>query len=418
MNWDPYSEFRSATFSNGLEIHALKMDRPWQRLNVVVHSGSVQDSAGKEGTAHFVEHLVSKNTTTSYEALRDYFNNNGGGAMFGATNFWNTQYRFFIPKKEAVMAQSLEYFGEMLLGLKLKRNIERERDVILNEFIKKYPITFRYDIELRAHKALHAGLPLERILTPLGSSDTIKVITEEDVQEYYDTNYTPKNMSIVAVGGYSLEEICDFLSESRFAVLMPGERKAMRPLKRFPKMPENFLELKLSDYVALSAIEKFASYESSFKIPLSISETAISILGGMLNELLDHEIRQKEAWTYNIRTSSHFYVQYYKFNVACSSFSLKAVDLIEERIDSIITSIPSNEGLFKKIKKNKLAGVYMSDEDGSTILTEAVTDLFYRGGIKPLTASIENIERVTFAEVCSILQFWKKENRWTMITRP
>ena len=141
--WDPYSEFESATLPNGLQVHAAHWEkRPWQAVGFVIHSGAEQDPVGLEGLIHFVEHLVSKNTPTSLKDMEMFFNDCGGSANFGMTGYGDSKYRFFVPADRAVITRAFDMFGQMLLQGRLERFVERERQVIIGEFHRRYPVNF------------------------------------------------------------------------------------------------------------------------------------------------------------------------------------------------------------------------------------------------------------------------------------
>lgn len=61
MIYDPYAVFKKHVLPNGLTIYHAYYDRPWVKSKFVIHSGSREDEVRKEGTSHFVEHLVSEN---------------------------------------------------------------------------------------------------------------------------------------------------------------------------------------------------------------------------------------------------------------------------------------------------------------------------------------------------------------------
>ena len=59
--YDPFAKFTKHILSNGLEIHHQFWERPWIKVEIVVHSGGREDPVVMPGLAHFVEHVVSQN---------------------------------------------------------------------------------------------------------------------------------------------------------------------------------------------------------------------------------------------------------------------------------------------------------------------------------------------------------------------
>ena len=137
--WDPYAEFQTATLSNGLSVYAAHWPRrSWQAMGFLVHSGAEHDPEGLEGLSHFVEHVVSENASIPTREIFAFFEGHGGAVNLGITGHPSTQYCFFAPADKAILATAFSIFGHMLLSAKLEKCIERERQVIIGEFHRKY----------------------------------------------------------------------------------------------------------------------------------------------------------------------------------------------------------------------------------------------------------------------------------------
>ena len=91
--WDPYAELQRFQLSNGLSVYLGTWNRPWLKAAMMVHSGAREDPEGKEGTAHFLEHLLIENVQPwTYETARQYFQRFGGSAVFGKTYYDGASY--------------------------------------------------------------------------------------------------------------------------------------------------------------------------------------------------------------------------------------------------------------------------------------------------------------------------------------
>lgn len=186
--WDPYAEFQSATLSNGLTIHAAHWpERPWEAMGFLIHSGAEHDPVGFEGLLHYIEHVVSENANVSKKEMQAFFDDCGGMVNLGTTGYPYTRYRFFVPTDKAILARAFSMFGHMLLSAKLKKFIDRERQVIIGEFHRHYPVKFKLDLGVREHKALYAGYWLERFVRLLGNPESVGRITQSELQSHYDT---------------------------------------------------------------------------------------------------------------------------------------------------------------------------------------------------------------------------------------
>lgn len=418
--WDPYAEFQSETLPNGLTVHAAHWPgRPWEAMGFLIHSGAEQDLVGLEGLAHFVEHLVSGNTDTPQKDMRNFFKDCGGTVNFGRAGYPQTNYGFFVPSDRATLTKSLSFFGHMLFSAKLEKFIEREREVIVNEFLRYYSMPFKFDLAMRERKALYAGYWLERSTKPLGAPESINKITQNNLQLYYDGHYTPANMSIVAVGGKTLSELIKLIAKSPLAINKKGQKTPFPVYATGANPPSEFRHVfEVSNHIKMKDSLEIGAYRSVAKIPGNINGQAIRILDNMLNDILNEEIREQRAWTYSIGSSRYNFRHFYEFLISCDAFAIKALNEIEKVIEGCITSIESRDDLFRQVKQRVLISTFMIDQSGSSICGGAIDDLITDQHIVSFEECRRKIKKVTMNDIRNLLQWLQPEQRWTLLTRP
>lgn len=419
--WDPYAGFRSTVLQNGLTIHATHWpERPWEVLGILIHSGAEHDPDGLEGALHFVEHLVSNNAPVSKQELRAFFRGCGGTASFGMTGYPCTYYSCSVPLvgQGGVLREALSLFGPMLLTARLRTCVERERKVIVGEFYRKYPSQLIWDLTVRKQQALYTTSHwLGRKISPLGNLDSIGRITQDDLQACYDTHYTPRNMSIVGVGGMQLSELATLISESPFASEKGGVRTLFPPPIGEVRQPvETHATLEVSRYS--TAPVDVGSYQSVAVIPGTTSRHVVCIVDDMLSELLHEEVRERRAWTYAIGSSWTNFRHNYEFSVTCRSVAVDALEYIEQVVEGCIEAIGRREDLFEAAKRHLLARGVMVDITGADLCEKAMMQLAHHEHIVPLEESRSGMERVTMGDVRTMLAWLKPARRWTLIVRP
>lgn len=418
--WDPYAEFETVVLPNGLTVHAAYWpERPWEAMGFLVHSGAERDPVGLEGVAHFVEHLVSKNAGVSSNEIRVFFKDCGGTASFGATSYSSTCYRFFVPTDKLVFARALSMFGSMLFSAKLEKRIEQERQIIIGEFYRRYPIRFEFDLDLRENKALYANYWLERFAQPIGAPESIGKIAPGDLQSYYDAHYTPANVSVVGVGGMKLDDLIKLFSESPFAVNKRGARTPLPvPVVEVGFPSENRYVFEISNYASMATPAKVGAYRSVAKIPGNINVCAIRIMRDMFNEVLMDEVRERRMWAYHIGSSWCNFRHFYEFLINCNGLVPKALDEIEKVIEACIVSMMYREDLFERVKRRALTGNFVIDPTGRGICNGAIDDIADYQRIISLTEYGKDIEHTTMADICILLQCLHPQRRWTLIVKP
>lgn len=418
--WDPYAEFETATLPNGLTVYAAHWPgRPWEAMGFLIHSGAEHDPIGCEGAAHFVEHLISDNAGMPKKDVKDFFESHGGDVDLGHTSWHRTRYQFWMPTDPAVFSQALTIFGNGLLSAKLDKFVERERQVIIGEFHRYYVHQITYDLALRERKALYNGYWLERTVRPLGYPESISRITQSDLQRFYDTHYTPANMSVVGVGGLTLQELVRFLSESPFAVRKEGTRTQLpAPATDIAAPSETRYVFELSQHLKTEMPFQVAAYKTVAVMPTGKETIAVKMLQEMLSDALNEEVRESRALTYHIGSSFYDHRHFYEFAIDCSRLEVRALDGIEGIVEACIGSMHDRTDLFENKKRNGLAARFMVDPKARDLCEGATDELASHQKISSLAEDAREIAELTMDDVRGLLRWLKPERRWTVITKP
>lgn len=416
--WDPYQHFETCTLANGLRVHVLHWpERPGVRFAFGIASGARHDPVGKEGSAHFMEHLVSSNGGSSVEALKDFFElNTGNKPNLGGTSFSWTRYDFYSSAEPGLLRTSLDLFGAMLLHAKLEHHLERERAVIVGEFNRRYPTTDVYEWERRMENAVFPGTFLSRMTSPLGTPESIQAIMREDLQSFYDTHYVPTNMEVVAVGELSADAVVKYLEQSPFGIHKPGTRAAQPlPLEAVPA-PLDTLEM--HDMGARVQGLTAAQYLSVAQLPGAIPFPGVGIFQKMLYRRLFELIRQENRWAYSLVCGSDSYDDFHRFYIQCPGLATTAIDRIEQVVSDCIMSLPEQVELFESTKRGTIIVKRFNDPNMDGIAQSALGDALEHGRVLSLAEDIENVEKVSIEHIHRIAEGLSRERRRTCISHP
>jgi predicted Zn-dependent peptidase len=250
---------------NGLKFIVLERHQaPVVSFLTYANVGGSNEPEGKTGVAHFLEHLAFKGTTrigtSNYQAerplldrldqlstqiqtappaaqvkLQAEFNQveaeaakyvtqnefgriveqSGGVGLNANTSSEATRYFYSFPANKLELWMSLE--SERFLA-PVFREFYKEKAVILEERrmrTENSPIGQMVEVFLAKAFAVH---PYRR--PTIGSSQDIRNLTRQDVQQFFDTHYTPNNLTIAVVGDVNPEAV------KRLAKLYFGRFKA------------------------------------------------------------------------------------------------------------------------------------------------------------------------------------------------
>lgn len=415
--YDPFAEFTKHVLPNGLEVHTQYLERPWIAVEIVIHSGSREDPLKLPGLAHFVEHLVTQNIPQyEFDQVREFFDTCGGKVGFGTTYYLCTRYKFIVPNDPAIFCKALSIFGSMLFGAKIKKEIERERKVILREFNNSYPFAEKLEWDLDARKALFRGHRLETWNRPLGRPEGFLSITETDLQNFYDEAYVPANTSLVLIGGLPSHEMITEIEKSPFGMQKNGTRNPIpKSFNRFSFPTDHGKTVRISDYASFKIDQ--TEYTATWAFPSDFPLQARRVFGQTLGQILFEEIREKRGLAYSIGVDYTNFQDVYEF-VVKGRISPAATPDINDLVRECISSVPLRHDLFERKLRACFQRCHMIDLSGSDLTNNSAEELATYHRIISMQETWDKLQKVRHEQMSAATAFLSPERQYTFITCP
>ena len=198
---------RPATFTlpNGLQVVVI----PDRRTPVVTQMiwykvGSADETPGKSGLAHFLEHLMFKGTARHPEGEFSKTVLRIGGTENAFTSSDYTGYFQRVPREQ--LARMMEFEADRMTGLVLKdENVLPERDVVLEEFNMRVANNPEARLVEQIMAALYLNHPYGRPV--IGWHQEIEKLDREDALAFYKRFYAPNNAILVIAGDVETQDI-------------------------------------------------------------------------------------------------------------------------------------------------------------------------------------------------------------------
>ncbi len=287
--------YKKTVLNNGLRIVSHPMPKMQSvALGVWIQVGGRYESSGNKGISHFLEHLLFKGTRKfSYRKIKESIEG-VGGSLNGFTSEEATCYLAKIPARHFKIA--LEVLSDMVLNPLLPpQEVTKERGVILEE-IKMYkdqPQAYVYDL---LDDLLWPKQPLGSSI--IGTFDTVREITREDIATFKERFYTPSNIVVSAAGLLRHEELVGAAQKifshskemGRNVFLKAKENAAGPSLKIFHKKTEQ-------THMALGF--HGLAREHPLRHAMGILNV---VLGANMSSRLFNELREKRGLAYEIGT--------------------------------------------------------------------------------------------------------------------
>jgi zinc protease len=193
------------TLPNGLEVVVI----PDHRTPVVTHSiwykvGSADETPGKSGLAHFLEHLMFKGTAAHPAGQFSQWLATIGGQENASTSSDYTIYYQRVAKE--FLPTVMEFEADRMTGLVLTDNdVLPERDVVLEEYNTRYGNSPESRFGVQVAAALYLNHPYGRPV--IGWRHEIEQLNREDALSFYRRFYRPNDAVVVVAGDVTRDEV-------------------------------------------------------------------------------------------------------------------------------------------------------------------------------------------------------------------
>ena len=212
---------------NGLEVVVI----PDHRAPVVTHMlwyrvGAADETPGKSGLAHFLEHLMFKGTAKNPSGRFSQVVATIGGQENAFTSADYTGYFQRVPRDQ--LKAMMEFEADRMTGLVLTDDVVRpELNVVLEEQNMRVANNPAARLGEQMDAALYLNHPYGRPV--IGWRHEIEQLDREGALEFYRRFYAPNNAILVVAGDVTADEVRTMAEETygkvpRFAEIKPRLR--------------------------------------------------------------------------------------------------------------------------------------------------------------------------------------------------
>lgn len=400
--------------------------------------GAIHDEPGKEGTAHFLEHMIFDGS--------DIFDDEKETQEFGKTILLDTLNAYTGLFELFVTGKTLPHHFETAIGgifsmiqsPKLtEKSWAHEQKVItqeawgrfLNEkrvaYLKKEKANTLYDFPDRARTGSALGWP-----------ETVLAITHQDLVDAHKKYFIKENMEIYIAGDLQslggIDKVTQIIES--YITRMPSGTPAKKPYVPAqigaPKtqiFDHTYEEAGMSQRQQTSLnlssmLPRFAADLSANKQFNSEEEhlAALTLACDLVGDLVFRKLRLEKSWCYGAGSGINVNPDHLGFNVGTSidkNHTQEAIEIIWGIIDSLTAGDFADD--FEKTKTLAVENTLARERTTNNILDAAVESIKISGTIIPLRKYLKSISLVTFEDIKKIISmYFKRDIVFTEILRP
>ena len=357
------------TNDNGHKIVLAHKEGNMVNISSWVKTGSINEENWNNGISHFLEHLMFKGTNTHKVGEFDKILESKGAVVNAATWKDYTFYYVTLPKGEdnKYFDMALDLHSDMMmnpifpseeLGAPFDINDntvtdKRERHVVIEEIRmrKDQPWTKVYNI---CNKNMYTNHPYKRDV--IGTPEIISKLTREDIDNYYRTFYTPKNITTIVVGDFDHEKVLNTIKE-KFNFPNRIEKEPRQNIIDSPVSETKYIETKANVQTSYMMIGWLCSKASDIKTSICLDLISIIFGDGSSSRLQQNLIEKMPDTVFNMVGTEHYQFKdgnnfFVQANFKPESKD-KAIELLKNELANLLNNKISEEELLKSKKRIK-----------------------------------------------------------------
>jgi predicted Zn-dependent peptidase len=389
-------EFRNKILTNGLAVVGeINKSAKSTAVGFFVRTGSRDETEQINGVSHFLEHMLFKGTEklSTFEVNKAF---DRTGAMFNAfTGEENTV--FYAAVLPEYLAEVTKLWIELMRPALRNEDFNIEKNVIKEE-IAMYKDQPNFDVVDRCRNLHFDGHPCGNSV--LGSDESIRNLTSEQMRDYFIRRYAPNNMAVAIAGNFDWGQICDVVEKC-------CERWQKRPAHRKledsagSKKKERLEKSNLTrEHICLMSPAVPAQDQRRFAASLLATIIGDDVGSRFFWELVDKALAEEATMQFAAMDGTGIFCSY----INCSSENVsKVLDTIKSIFESLSTSgLTENE--IKTAKNKILSALVIKNELPMGRLIDLGANWIYLQQYRTIEDDINAIKTITDDDVQSLIE--------------
>ncbi len=404
------------TLPNGLQVLVIQDHRTPVVTEMVWYKvGSADETPGKSGLAHFLEHLMFKGTAKhpAGEFSQTVLKVGGNENAFTSVDY--TGYFQRVPRDQ--LPRMMEFEADRMTGLVLKdENVLPERDVVLEEYNMRIANNPDARLNEQIMAALYLNHPYGRPV--IGWHQEIEKLSREDELAFYRRFYAPNNAILVIAGDVTVDDVRPMV-EATFGKVAPQPSipaRRIRPQEPEPIAPRT---VTLADArVEQPVVKRYYLVPSTTTAAAGESpalDVLAQLMGGGNNSYLNRALVVDRPLAVGASAS------YHSASLDATQFVLSAAPKagvefaeIEQEFDKVISDIaqhpPAAEDL-DRVKTQLIAEAIYAQDNQATLARWYGVGLTTGSSIEDIRSWPDRVRAVTAEQVRAVAQKWLDKKR-------
>lgn len=391
---------KKITLENGMKLIYEHREGDLSSFCIAFNGGALEETGRfKLGTAHAVEHMISKGTKSRSEEEINKICSEIFGFENAMTNFSYVIYYGTCLSED--FEKGLEVYSDIILNPTFpEKGFKEEMNIILEELKEWKDDIYQYCEDSLLYNAFSSKRIKNRII---GTEEDIKNITLEEIKAFYNNYYSPENCSIAVCSSFDLEYISKIVNKffSKWNKSFHGIVNITNEKNKEGVFIEKLRDIKGAKIQYIFSIDELNEEECR---ALNLFNSAF---GEGTNSIIFDEIRTKNALAYDVKSyiKNERGVKNFIISMGTSAENVdKAINLTDKKI----REIKNRKGYFSKEKieilsKNIKLKRQLKLERAIQLCKELSTYEIMYDNAERLYKEVEGLENISEEKVIEVM---------------
>ena len=379
-----------------------------------VKTGSINENDNNNGISHFLEHLMFKGTHAHKVGEFDKILESKGAIVNAATWKDYTFYYVTLPKgkNDEYFNLAIDLHADMMmdpifpseeLGAPFDINDntvtdKRERHVVIEEIRmrKDQPWTKVYNI---CNRNMYSSHPYKRDV--IGTPEIISQVTREDIDNYYRSFYTPKNVTTIVVGDFDHKEVLEKITRL-FTFPNRNNTPKISTKPDTPTQSTKYIETKSNVQTAYAMFGWLGPKAKELRDSICLDLISIIFGDGSSSRLQQNLIEKQPQKIFNMVGTEH-----YQFKDGNNFFiqanfepqeKEKAIEMVKSELFGLLDNKITEDELLKA--KKRIKSRFANEAETVSEIGENIG--YYEtvcGGLKLIEEYLNDLENITVSDL-------------------
>lgn len=288
-------EYQLYTLSNGIRIMYKHAPSTVTHCCLLINAGSRDELPQQEGLAHFIEHLMFKETDRrNTNQILNRLELVGADLNAYTTKEYTCIHASFL---NPYLERAIDLFEDIVFHSTFPEDeLEKERGVIQDE-IASYLDQPEEAIQDDFEELLFKDHPIGKNI--LGTPETVGKMTRDDMKQFIAANYNTNEIIFAVIGDYDLKKVSK-LGDKYFGQIPPNYTKKNRITPAANISAQHIIHKPISQTHCVIGNQAYPSSHTDKTGLLLLN----NLLGGMgMSNRLNLEIREKHGIAYTIESN-------------------------------------------------------------------------------------------------------------------